>query len=338
MNTQSQKAVSTNSPVAAIVFYLISILLFPISALGYLLWVGKLFLVRNKSGVSLTAQGPLSARWLQHQLGVRPDEPASRLLMAVPGIPRLAVWMVFGPTLLASRLSGYVPGTFRYPFEGVVTISNQGASRQTFYDSVVERYLPNVAQFVILGAGFDTRAYGLPNDMRVRLFEVDSPRTQMVKRETLKKAGIDSSGVTFVPADFEKDDWLACLTAAGFDPGERTLFLWEGVTMYLDREAVEDTLRKIASTAHGSVVAFDYFTTEPHESRALYWRYGRATAKAAGETLKFGVDSTPPSRERLAELLRSCGLSLSDQRTLGEDTQTRPAWGGFATATVEKSS
>jgi O-methyltransferase involved in polyketide biosynthesis len=98
------------------------------------------------------------------------------------------------------------------------------------------------------------------------------------------------------------------------------------VTVYLDREVVEDTLRKIASTAHGSLVAFDYFTTEALGSRALYWRYGRAATKAAGETLKFGVDSTPPCRERLAELLRSCGLSLSDQRTLGEDTRTRRAW------------
>jgi hypothetical protein len=61
---------------------------------------------------------------------------------------------------------------------------------------------------------------------------------------------------------------------------------------------------------------------------------GRAATKAAGEALKFGVDSTPPSRERLAELLRSCGLSLTDQRTLGDETPTRRAWGGFAIATV----
>jgi Leucine carboxyl methyltransferase len=161
----------------------------------------------------------------------------------------------------------------------------------------------------------------------VRVFEVDSPQTQMVKRETLQKVGIDSSAVTFVAADFEKDDWLACLSAAGFAPGERTLFLLEGVTMYLNREAVEDSLRKVASTAQGSVVAFDYFTTEALESRALYWRYGRAATKSTGETLKFGVDSTPPSRERLAELLRRCGLSLADQRTLGDDTRTRRAWG-----------
>jgi methyltransferase (TIGR00027 family) len=229
-----------------------------------------------------------------------------------------------------------VPRAYRYPFEGDVPPRYEASARIWFFDAAVDRYLPDVAQFVILGAGFDTRAYRLPNDTRVRVFEVDTPQTQTVKRETLRKAGIDSSGVTFVPADFEHEDWLACLVAAGFDPGERTLFLWEGVTMYLDREAVEDTLRKIASTAHGSIVAFDYFTTEALESRALYWRYGRAATKATGETLKFGVDSTPPSRERLAELLRSCGLSLSDQRTLGEDTPTRRAWGGFATATVTK--
>jgi O-methyltransferase involved in polyketide biosynthesis len=124
---------------------------------------------------------------------------------------------------------------------------------------------------------------------------------------------------------------------AGFDPGKPALFLLEGVIVYLDREAVESTLRKIASTAKGSVVAFDYFTTESLESRALYWRYGRAATKAAGEPLKFGVDSTPPSRERLAEFLRSCGLSLGEQRTLGAERETegKRAWGGFATAIVK---
>jgi O-methyltransferase involved in polyketide biosynthesis len=105
--------------------------------------------------------------------------------------------------------------------------------------------------------------------------------------------------------------------------------------MYLDREAVEDTLRKIASCASGSVVAFDYFTTEPLQSSALYWRYGRAATRAAGEPLKFGIESTPPSSERLALLLQSCGLSLGEQRTLGKETERERAWGGLATAIVK---
>jgi len=319
--------------VSAVAFYILCTLMSPLILAGYIVWVGKV-IATGHSGVSGTAQGPLSARFTEHNLGTRQDEAADRLMRALPGVPRLGLRLTAGPLLLAHRLTGYVPRAFRYPFEGEVSPQQEASARIWFFDAAVQRYLPDVAQFVILGAGFDTRAYRLPNDTRVRAFEVDSPQTQMVKRETLKKAGIDPGGVTFVPADFEKQDWLACLTAAGFDPGERTLFLWEGVTMYLSREAVEDTLRKIASTAHGSVVAFDYFTTESLTSRALYWRYGRATTKAAGETLKFGVDSTPPARERLAELLRSCGLSLSDQRTLGQDTQARRAWGGFVTATV----
>src|SRR5262249_4929705 len=146
---------------------------------------------------------------------------------------------------------------------------------------------------------------------------VDAPKTQAVKREMLAKAGIDSSAVTFVAADFEKEDWLNRLVDSGFDPAKPALFLWEGVMVYLGREAAEDTLRKIASTAKGSVVAFDYFTTEAIESNALYWRYGRAATRAAGEPLKFGIDSTPPTRERPSELLQSCGLTLRKQRTLG---------------------
>jgi hypothetical protein len=72
------------------------------------------------------------------------------------------------------------------------------------------------------------------------------------------------------------------------------------------------------------------------ESRSLYWRFARASTKAAGEPLKFGVDSTPPSRDRAAELLQSCGLALLDHRTLGADTEAERTWGGFATAVVSR--
>ncbi|CAM4456325.1 Putative S-adenosyl-L-methionine-dependent methyltransferase [Mycobacterium basiliense] len=323
-------------PVLRVAYYLLCALMSPLILIGYIVWVGRA-IVTGRSGVSGTAQGPLLARFSEHKVGTRRDEAAERLLRALPDVPSLGLLLAVGPLLLAHRLTGYLPRAVRYPFEGDISPPYEASARICFFDAAVDRHLRDSAQFVILGAGFDTRAYRLPNDRRVRVFEVDSPQTQLVKRAALKKAGIDSRGVTFVPADFEAQDWLACLTGAGFDPARRTLFLWEGVTMYLNREAVEDTLRKIASTAPGSVVTFDYFTTEALESRSLYWRYGRAATKAAGEKLKFGVDSTPPSRQRLAELLRSCGLSLSEQRTLGADTQTRRAWGGFATATVPTS-
>ncbi len=335
MNRSNQKAASSNNSLAAAVFTIINILLFPITFIGYVLYLSFLYLFGRTPGVSITAQGPLSARWAQHHLGVREDEAASRLMTAMPGFFAPGWYLVVGPTLLAHRLTGYVPKAFRYPFEGEIAQQVLASARQTFFDDVVRQYLVNIPQFVILGAGFDTRAFRLPKEAPVRSFEVDVPKTQAVKRELLQKTGIDSRGTAFVSANFEQEDWLAKLSEAGLDLKQPALFIWEGVTMYLDRKAIEDTLRKIASTRKGSVVAFDYFTTEALESDDLYWRFGRWSTKAAGEPIKFGIDSTPPSRERVAELLQSCGLTLVEQRTLGQETGGKRAWGGFAVAVVK---
>src|SRR4051794_2704828 len=319
---------------AAAIFYILSILMFPLSLTGYVIWIVKGILTRDASGVSMTAQGPLFTRWTEHNMGTREDEPANRLMMVLPGVPPLGLRLVASPTLLAHRVTGYVPRAFRYPFEGDVPPLYEASARVAFFDKAVDRYLDGETQFVILGAGFDTRAFRLPERMRALSFEVDAPQTQATKRKILEEAGIDSTGVTFVSADFEKEDWLTRLVDAGFDLGTPALFLFEGVTMYLDRAAIEDTLRKIASTARGSAVAFDYFTTEPLESHELYWRYARAMTRLAHEPLTFGVDSTPPSRDRLAEILQSCGLALDEQRTLGREAEGSRAWGGFATAIV----
>jgi len=335
MNKFDQRVVSKRDPTSAVVFYLLSILMFPVTLLGYIIWVGKALFAGRNSGVSGTAQGPLSARWFQHNLGTRWDEPSKRLLMVLPGISPLGVRLITGPLLLAHRASGYIPQAFRYPFEGTVSMQVEASARQTFFDNVVERYSPGISQLVILGAGFDTRAYRLPADAQVRSFEVDTPKTQAVKRGMLKKTGIDTTRVTFVAADFEKEDWLAKLIDLGFNPKQPALFLWEGVMMYLDREAAMSTLRKVASTAKGSLIAFDYMTTEPLESRSLYSRFARAATKASGEPLKFGIDCTPPSSERLAEFIGACGLAISEQRTLGQETGTKRAWGGFAIAIVK---
>src|SRR5436309_15648788 len=104
--------------------------------------------------------------------------------------------------------------------------------------------------------------------------------------------------------------------------------------MYLNREAVEDTLRKIGSCASGSVVAFDYFTTEALSSQALYWRFARMSTRAASEPLKFGIESLPPTRERLAELLQPCGLSLVQHHIRGNEGGKGRGWGRWALGSV----
>jgi len=334
MNRNDPKTVSKSSPFAIAVYYLLNILLFPITAIGFVVMSASMFAGR-KSPVSGTASAPLMGRWTLHNFGTRPDQAASRLMMAMSG---LSVSLTAGPGLLAHRLTGFVPKGYYYPFQGEVTMGNEGFARQTFFDKVVEQYLPGISQFVILGAGFDTRDFRLkaaPRYAAVRSFEIDTPGTQAFKREKLAKAGINTTGITFVPADFEKDNWLTRLVDSGFNPGQPALFICEGVVIYLDEAAVKDTLHKIASTAKGSIFAFDYYTREVLESQSFTMRAIRASLNAGGEPLKFGVDATPPSRQGLADLLQSCGLTLVEQQTLGPETEGKRAWGGFSVSTVK---
>jgi len=318
----------------AIIYYLINILLFPITVIGNLIMTISFIASRN-SKVSGTALSPLVARWLLHNLGSRKDEPANRLMVAISGI---SVSLALGPMILAHRVSGYVPKEYRLPLQGEITLGNQGWFRQTFYDDIVEQYLPDIPQFVILGAGFDTRALklnGKPECMNVRSFEIDTSATLEFKRVRLSKAKIDASNITFVSADFEKDNWLDKLIQSGFDLEQSALFIWEGVTPYLDETAVRDTLRKVASLAKGSIIAFDYFSSEVIESKALAMRSIRASLSAGGEPLKFGLESTPPLSDRVVELLLDCGLTLVSQLTAGQEGQGKRAWGGFAVAIVK---
>jgi methyltransferase (TIGR00027 family) len=244
---------------------------------------------------------------------------------------------VTAPTLVAHRLTGHLPRIYRYPYEGEPPLAHQAAARTTFYDAALARHLETVDQLVILGAGLDTRAHRLPGDTPVRCFELDTPTTQAAKRDLLARTGLDAPEVIYVPVDFRTENWLGKIVESGFDPTRRSFFLWEAVTMYLDQEAVEDTLSAIAATAEGSAVAFDYFSAETLESGAWFMRYARATTRFAGEPLTFGLDTTPPARERIAEFLAPFGLVVEEHRTFGGESSHRHAPAGFATAVIHRS-
>ncbi|HEX6291186.1 MAG TPA: SAM-dependent methyltransferase [Herpetosiphonaceae bacterium] len=321
--------------IAATLFRVIQIIWLPIGIVGYVLFVVKLVTYSRRTGASATVLASLYTRYMQHRLSTRRDEPAARLMLVMPSVSPLGLRLATAPTLVAHRLTGYVPRIYRYPYTGVPPMAHQSASRTTFYDRALERHLAGIDQLVILGAGFDTRSYRLPASAHVRCFEIDEPKTQAFKREMLKHASVDTSRVTYVPADFETEDWRAKLVAAGFDPGKPSIFTWEFVTMYLDRTSVERTLRTVAGMAPGTVLAFDYFSAELLASRSLFMRYARAVINATGEPWKFGIDTTPPTKERVAEFLASCGLSLEEQRTFGAETARKRPPAGFATAMVK---
>lgn len=126
-------------------------------------------------------------------------------------------------------------------------------------DALSEALRSGHVQVVILGAGFDSRAYRISNIERARVFEVDLPSTQEFKRARLAKRLPEiPNHVVFVPVDFQKQKLADKLQRAGFRAEAKTLFIWEGVTEYLTPDAVDSTFRFIASAIAGSRLVFTY--------------------------------------------------------------------------------
>jgi methyltransferase (TIGR00027 family) len=98
-----------------------------------------------------------------------------------------------------------------------------------------------IGQYVILGAGLDIFAYRQPGwAAGLRIFEVDQPASQQVKRERLAAAGIAEPGnLTFAAIDFETESLLDGLPRDGVALDAPTFVSWLGVSMYLTREAVD---------------------------------------------------------------------------------------------------
>jgi methyltransferase (TIGR00027 family) len=140
------------------------------------------------------------------------------------------------------------------------------AARTSFFDRAVVRALDRgVAQVVIAAAGYDGRALRYAK-AGVRWFEVDHPDTQRDKRDRLQRLGIPTEHVTFVPADFAIDDVAAAVVQAGYRPDVPSLFLCEGVAIYLERDVLASLLSQLRRLACGGTelaVSLSVASTDP---------------------------------------------------------------------------
>lgn len=312
-----------------VVFILIELLLYPFSMIGVILFMTVIVIFNRPRGISGTAYEPLMNRVIYHELGSRSDPAAVQLGAALPATHPLIWLLMMGPTRLAIRLSGYCPQVFSFPPESPPKLTAMMTVRTAFMDTTLEEALDDVGQLVILGAGWDTRAYGLPAGWSGRVFEVDAPATQEAKRTALARAGIDASHVTFVAVDFNRTTWLEALSARGFDPAVPTYLLWEGVTMYLDESALVDTLKTAATLAPGSRIAFDYFPAEMIRGEKPHRLVGKVLPFAMwltyGERLVSGIPMQPEPRQAVADYVAASGLALNRFEVIAP-------WYGFALA------
>lgn len=308
---------------AWIVFIVVQIPFIPLALVGIALSLYAQVLMSKKLGISGTALNVAAERSIMDRFGLREDWASGQLLRALSNQSVLGGWLILFPWYLRYKISGKNAGYPALSAPGNETVAHIVADRTAVMDRIIEKSSDQVEQFVNLGAGYDTRCYGSLKSNRLQFYELDQAATQRFKRKSLQKAGINASYVHFVEVDFSTDNWVEELRKSGFDPGKTSIFLWEGVTLYLSEEAVRKTLRAIKSVAApGSILVCDFHSRSFVTGK--YSRRGRTIAKAAslsGEGLGFGLDFSQDDAGIFASFLASENLVAGDSYFMGSKTK-----------------
>lgn len=115
-------------------------------------------------------------------------------------------------------------------------------------------------QYVILGAGLDSYALRMGDQLgKLIVFEVDDFPFQAWKQQRIETLGLTlPRQLRFVPCDFERGSLARALAESGFAESERCFISWLGVTQYLTRDVVRETLRWAACRPAGSEIVLTF--------------------------------------------------------------------------------
>lgn len=209
----------------------------------------------------------------------------------------------------------------------LAAIATSSLCRHRFIDLHLLEALPDAEQVVLLGAGYDSRAYRFRRSIGSRpVYEVDLPPISRRKAAIVAARSdvFGRNGVHRVEIDFRTESLAERLSVAGFRAGRLTIVVWEGVAMYLTQEAVEETVSSLAGLCGaGSVLAMDCWQHVPG------WgpydqvrRIGERAIRLVGEPISFAA-----APQQLAELLDQRGFRTADLAT-SEVLTRRYATGG----------
>jgi methyltransferase (TIGR00027 family) len=210
-------------------------------------------------------------------------------------------------------------------------VRQSAQSRTRVIDDLLRQALAaGIAQLVILGAGYDTRAHRMAELSTATVFEVDHPATLAHKRELAAAWPRLAASLRYVPVDFEADDLPARLRDSGFQRDRPAFFVWEGVTPYLDEASVNRTLGFVGACAPDSELVFTYVHRAVLDGSRTF--KGAAsllrTLKRSREPWKFGFDPAT-----LAGDIEKHGLALVwDSSTVAQRPDAPPGFEHFRIA------
>jgi len=191
------------------------------------------------------------------------------------------------------------------------------ATRTRFFDaatfSAIDR---GISQIVILGAGYDGRALRF-HQPGVRFFEVDHPATQQDKRRRLQELSFGTDAATYIAHDLAHGDLTGALGATGHASDRPSLFLCEGLLLYLSEPVVEQLFRDLrALAAPGSQLALS-------ARESLACPSTTARANMAAQRLLLSVIGEPRRSQfgpgELCCTLEHAGWHITDQQARTHD-------------------
>jgi methyltransferase (TIGR00027 family) len=186
-------------------------------------------------------------------------------------------------------------------------------ARTKLIDGIFKNLPGNIQQVLIFGAGFDSRAIRFKDSLsNAVVYELDSPVTQQAKIKGFKKANIDlPSNLKFISIDFAKESLPQKPDAAGFKKNATNFYLLEGLTLYLNPEAIDSTFNFLKEYAgKGSMLVFDYIYASVLRRENIYYGEKRCYkyANAHGEPFRFGIE-----KGQTKDFLSGYGFKLIDE-------------------------
>ena len=198
-------------------------------------------------------------------------------------------------------------------------------ARTRFIDELIKRSATSgVEQYVILGAGYDSRAHRLELPSSLRIFEVDQPEVLDRKLSKLPKELPNSENVTYVSVDFSYQSLTEQLMAAGFDQSKSTVITFEGVSQYITKEAVSSTIKELATlTQNSSSILFLTYVDEllDKDPEACFGKGYPKAEKRANLIKNLSAKVGEPwisfyAAEEMESLLSKNGYSIKENVTL----------------------
>jgi methyltransferase (TIGR00027 family) len=164
--------------------------------------------------------------------------------------------------------------------------------RKRYIDEKIKDFSNQIEAVVNLGAGYDTRAYRLPDLSDIPVWELDQPETVKFKQARLNNMfGKIPSHVKLVAIDFDHEDLGTALKSHGYSMDRQTFFIWEAVTQYLTLEGIRTTFDFLAKAAHGSRLAFTYVRKDFLDGRDMHgWEKFYKKFVIKDKTWIFGME------------------------------------------------